>query len=228
MSNGKIIVMEGACDGVGKSTQSALLKQRLEENKIDVVKHHFPSYDLPQGKLVSNYLNGDYGTPKEISPYLVNSLYAIDRAITWNTYLKKLYEEGSYILLDRYTTSSLIYQTANMENNETKKDFIKYVLDYEYNKLGLKEPDQVLFLYGPYEVFEKLRHARKENEGIQNDIHEREDSFMKKVYNNAMFIAEYLNWDMIDCVKNNEMDTIENIHNKVYTLVNNKNELIIF
>ena len=48
-------------------------------------------------------------------------------------------DEGKIILLDRYTTSSLIYQSALIENLDDKKDFIKYVVDFEYNKLGVKE-----------------------------------------------------------------------------------------
>ena len=220
MANGKIIVMEGACDGVGKSTQSKLLEERLKkENNIQVLKHHFPTYESKQGLLVSEYLSGNYGTPKDLSPFFVNSLYAVDRAVTWNTILKKEYESGKYLLLDRYTTSSLIYQSANMTDINEKKAFIDYILDFEYNKIGIKEPDQVLFLYGEYEVFDRLRHDRKNNDGVVNDIHEREDSYMRKVYENAMFIADYLKWDKINCTIDNNIDTIENIHEKVYSIV---------
>ena len=45
---------------------------------------------------------------------------------------------------------------------------------------------------------------------------------MKKVYDNAMFVAEYLNWDMVNCSTNDEMDSIENIHKKVYQKVKSK------
>ena len=31
MSKGRIIVIEGACDGIGKSTQYSLLKEKLGE-----------------------------------------------------------------------------------------------------------------------------------------------------------------------------------------------------
>ena len=45
----KIIVIEGACDGIGKTTQFNLLKQYLEENGTEVVSHHYPSYNTIQG-----------------------------------------------------------------------------------------------------------------------------------------------------------------------------------
>ena len=65
----------------------------------------------------------------------------------------------------------------------------------------------------------EMRNARKTNEGLVNDSHERDIEFMKKVYENAMFISEYLGWDKIDCVNGNSMDSIENIHQKVYKKV---------
>ena len=73
-------------------------------------------------------------------------MYAYDRAITWETKLKEEYENGSIILLDRYTTSSIIYQSTLIENKNVKKDFIDYISDYEYNKLGIGKPDLVIFL----------------------------------------------------------------------------------
>ena len=42
---GKLIVIEGSCDGVGKSTQYKLLIDRLiNEKEYDITSHHFPSY----------------------------------------------------------------------------------------------------------------------------------------------------------------------------------------
>ena len=218
----KLIVMEGACDGIGKTTQFNLLKNKLIEENHNVISHHFPSYNTYQGVPVEKYLNGEYGSPKELSPYFINSLYALDRAITWKKDLKEKYENNNTILLDRYTTSSIIYQSSLIEDIEERKKFIDYVCDFEYKKLEIKEPDQVIFLYAPFDVVTKLRNKRKTNEGIINDIHERDLTFMKKVYDNAMFVAEYLNWDMVNCSKNDEMDSIENIHKNVYQKVKSK------
>jgi len=116
MEKGKLIVIEGACDGMGKSTQFELLRKRLETDNLEIVHHHFPSYNTYQGRPVEKYLNGEYGNPKDLSPYFINSLYAIDRSITWMETLKQSYDEGKIILLDRYTTSSLIYQSALIED----------------------------------------------------------------------------------------------------------------
>ena len=217
MEKGKIIVLEGASDGIGKSTQSDLLEERLQRDGEIVIKHHFPTYNKIQGELLTKYLKGEFGPIKNQSPYIINSLFAIDRAITWNYELKKEYEKGKTLLFDRYTTSSIIYQGASIEDIEKRKEFIDYIIDYEYDKLGIPEPDNVLFLHAPFDVITKLRESRTVNEGVVNDIHERDIEFLKKVYDNAMFVADYLNWDMINCSKNNEMLPIDEIHQKVYS-----------
>lgn len=221
MTKGKIIVIEGACDGIGKSTQYELLKKRLIASKKEVVSHHFPSYNTKQGFGVELYLKGDLGSPNQLSPYFVNSLYAYDRAITWYTSLKKEYEEKKTILLDRYTTSSLIYQSALIEDIEEKKAFIDYVCDFEYNKLQIPKPDKVIFLYADYNLVKGIRLKRKENEGISNDIHESNDEFLQKVYTNALFIADYLGWEKIKCDNGSTLKSIKEIHEMVYDIVEN-------
>ena len=216
---GKLIVVEGACDGIGKSTQYDLLKKALQEDGYEIVSHHFPSYDTPQGKPVEEYLAGNFGTPSELSPYFVTALYANDREVTWKEILKKPYEEGKVILLDRYTTSSLIYQSCVIDDLEERKKFVDYVCNYEYSILGIQKPDLVIFLHAPFDLVTEMRNARKSNEGLANDIHERDIEFMKKVYENAMYMSEYLGWEKIDCTNGSSMDTIENIHQKVYKKV---------
>ena len=222
MNKGKLIVVEGACDGIGKSTQYNLLKEKLISDGNRVASHHFPSYGTYQGTPVERYLQGYLGNPKELSPYFINSLYAIDRGITWQTKLKKLHEEGNIILLDRYTTSSLIYQSALLSNNEERKKFIDYVIEFEYNKIGLKEPDNVIFLYAPFDLVTKIRNAREANDGVVNDIHERDIEFMKKVYESAMFVANYLSWDKIKCNDGNKMKSINEISDEIYQKVKKK------
>ena len=220
MNKGKLIVVEGACDGIGKSTQFALLKEKLEKDGKIVVHHHFPTYESSQGEFATNYLKGDYGNPKDLSPYFINNLYALDRSITWQTKLKEAYDNGDIILLDRYTTSSLIYQSCLIEDEEEKKLFIDWVNDYEYNKLEIPKPDLVIFLKADFEVVMDLKSKRETNDGIINDIHERDNSFMKKVYDSALFVSNYLSWSEITCDSNGTMRSIEDIHNDIVKEIN--------
>ena len=89
---GKLIVIEGACDGIGKTTQYNLLYNRLIQEH-NVIRHHFPSYKSFHGKPVEKYLNGEFGSIDDLSPYFINSLYANDRACAWYLKLKKEYDE---------------------------------------------------------------------------------------------------------------------------------------
>ena len=68
----------------------------------------------------------------------------------------------------------------------------------------------------PFDVVTELRKSRKSNDGISNDIHESDLAFMRKVYDNALFIADYLSWDKIECVKDDKFIPIDEIHDKVY------------
>lgn len=220
---GKLIVIEGSCDGVGKSTQYKLLVDRLsKENDNVIVTHHFPSYGTYQGRPVEEYLRGNYGKISNLSPYFVNSLYAQDRAITWITGLKQEYEKGNIIVLDRYATSSLIYQSSAIEDTKEREEFIDYIYDYEYHRVGIPEPDLVIFLYAPFELARRLKDNRKNNDGIKNDIYESDLKFMKLVSDTSIYIAKKYNWSFIDCTKDNEMRSIEDIHEDIYKLVKKK------
>lgn len=222
MEKGRLIVFEGACDGIGKSTQLKLLRERLEKEGETIVSHHFPTYDTYHGAPVEKYLSGEFGEIEDLSPYFINCLYAVDRSCAWYSDLKKLYDEGNVLLFDRYTTSSLLYQAAKIKDLDEKKKFLDFVEDFEYNKLGIKKPDRVIFLYTPFDTATKLREGRTDNGGIKNDLHERNLKFMREVYDNAMFVANYLNWDMIKCNDGNNMRSREEIHEEIYQLVRKK------
>ena len=217
----KLIVIEGAGDGIGKTTQYNLIYEELQK-KYKVFNHHFPSYNTYHGVPIENYLAGKYGKINELSPYFINSIYANDRAITWYETIKEKYNDDYIILLDRYTTSSLIYQSALIDDIEEKKKFIDWVVDYEYNKLNIPKPDIVIFLTAPFELITKNRNQRLTNDGIDNDIHENDYNFMKKVYDSAIFVANYLSWTIIECSENNKMKSIEDIKDNIQDEINKR------
>ena len=64
-----------------------------------------------------------------------------------------------------------------------------------------------------------LKSKRQQNDGVINDVHESDIEFMKKVYENALFVADYLGWDAVICDSNGQMRSIEDIHNDVMTKV---------
>ncbi len=221
VKKGQLIVFEGA-DGAGKTTQCHLLSKHLIASGKTVFQHHFPSYGTYHGAIVEHFLAGDFGDASNNSPYFVNSLYAVDRAIAWRKILKEHFENGETILLDRYTTSSLLYQSAQFDDLEEKKRFIQYVLDFEYGKLGIKEPDRTIFLQLPWELTLRLIIERAKKTGVERDVFERDVEYLKRINDHKKFVAEYLSWDIIECSQGGEMLPVEEIHGKVLKMIQKK------
>ena len=81
--------------------------------------------------------------------------------------------------------------------------------------MQIGKPDEVIFLTAPFDTVTKLRNERKVNDGVQNDIHEKDLDFMKKVYDNAVFVADYLDWNIINCVEDEKFKEKEEIHKDI-------------
>lgn len=211
MGKGRIIVLEGL-DGCGKSTQLELAAQSLTERGLDCRRISFPEYGSDSGRLVSRYLNGDIPCEGEIGAYAASSFYAIDRYISFVTDWKNDYERGATILSGRYTSSNIIYQMTKAENRE---DFLNWLTDYEYNKLGLPKPDMVIFLDMPPEVSQKLLSKRYKGDESKKDIHERNRAFLDECRKSALYAAELLGWRVISCAKDGAARDIAGIHGEI-------------
>ncbi|MCK4553870.1 thymidylate kinase, partial [Candidatus Parcubacteria bacterium] len=72
---GKFIVIDGT-DGSGKATQTNLLIDRLKKDGYQVEMADFPQYGAKSAGLVEEYLNGEYGSAKEVGPYRASIFYA--------------------------------------------------------------------------------------------------------------------------------------------------------
>ena len=216
---GKLIVIEGVSDGVGKTTQIKELYNKLVESGMKVVYHHFPSYGSVGASLVEEYLKGNLGKRDDIGPYAISSFYAVDRFYAYHNELKEALEDGKIVLLDRYTTSNLIYQGSLFER-EKKDEFLDYITDYEYNRLGLKKPDLVIFLKLDKDFANTLRKNR-DTEGVEGDINEKDNVFLDKVYDNSLYVADKYNFKIIECSKEGKLRSIDDISSEIYDVIKN-------
>ena len=169
----KIIAFEGL-DKSGKRTQSELLAQELSERGYNVVHSEFHRYDTPTGKLIRQFLDGEYKAPQ----LAIECIMAADKyaQLDW---FKELEQQGiDVLILDRYTLSQLVYAKAQ----DVDADFVYGILELL--------PAPTFEFYLDISVEESI--GRKGQHG-ENDLYERNHAFLQKVqaeYNRYFEINE--------------------------------------
>lgn len=212
-----LIVIEGL-DAAGKGTQSRLLLEALEKQPGGARAVQFPDYASPSSSLVKMYLAGEFGTsPDAVNPYAAAAFYAVDRFASYQKDWKQDYQNGVTILADRYVTANQIFQLEKLPRDQWE-DFLLWVEDFEYGKLGLPRPDRVIFLDMPVEVSQKLLLKRYHGDEKQKDIHESDRAFLERCALCARFAAERLGWQTILCAEDGEPRPVEDIHREVLAL----------
>lgn len=216
---GRLIVIEGV-DSSGKETQAKLLYQYLKEKNSQVRLVSFPDYESDFCMPVKRYLAGDLGeNPDDVNAYAASTFYAIDRYASYRTKWGTFYEQGGTVVCDRYVTSNIVHQAMKMKGDKT--EFIRWLSDLEYEKLGLPKPDSVIFLDMPPEYAQMLMASRKNKitGEVQKDIHEKNEVYLNAAYENATAIAECLGWHRIRCAENGRIKEISAIHEEIIKLI---------
>lgn len=212
----RLIVIDGV-DGSGKETQVKLLAKHVAEKGIDenVRTISFPDYKSQSSALVKMYLNGELASNADaVNAFAASSFYAVDRYASYKMdWGQDFYTSNGVIIADRYTTSNIVHQVAKIDDTQEKIEAIKWICDMEYNRLGIPEPERVIFLDMPPWAAAKLREGRsnKITGGEKQDIHESNAEFMKKSYDNALFVANYLSWDIVKCTSGTNIKSIDEI-----------------
>ena len=215
---GKLFVIDGT-DASGKQTQFEKLQERLKKENINYKVISFPNYDSPSSSLVKMYLSGEFGeNAKDVSPYIASTFYAADRFATFKKELEEYYNNGGIILADRYTTANMVHQAGKIDNKEEREKFLNWLWDFEFNLYKLPVPTKVFFLNMPPEYAFKLMENRenKFTHETKKDIHERDKNHIIDSYNAACEVADKYNWIKIECVKDNKIRTIQEIHEDIY------------
>ena len=212
---GKLIVIEGT-DGSGKSTQFRLLTDRLESEQVKFQKLVFPQYSEPSSALIRMYLGGEFGkSPSDVNAYAASAFYSVDRYASYRKVWGKWYEEGGLVVSDRYTTSNAVHQ-ASKEPEDKREDFLNWLYDFEYDKLGLPRPDLVIYLDVPTDFTEKMLRHRESETHTQADIHEQDMQYLATCRRMGRAAAVHYGWTVIRCVRDGAMRSMEDIHEEIY------------
>ena len=215
---GKLIVIEGL-DGSGKATQTARLCKYIDEKKIEYTKLSFPNYDSPSSALVKMYLGGEFSdTPGGVNSYAAAAFYAVDRCAGFLKDWKNDYDNGRLFIADRYTTSNAIYQTSKLPESEWD-NFLDWIEDFEYNKLGVPKADRVVYLDMSIEVSQKLMSLRYDGDESKKDIHESNVEFLRQCRESALYAAEKLGWNVVRCDDGEKPRSIEDISRDILNFV---------
>lgn len=214
----KLIIIEGL-DGCGKSTQTALLENYLNDNKIDFRKIKLPDYDSPSSTLVKMYLGGEFGSSADdVNAYAAGAFYAVDRFASFRLDWEKDYNERTLVLSDRYATSNSIYQMEKLDRSQWD-EYLDWSVDFEYNKIGIPKPDLVIFLDMPVEISQGLMSSRYNGDEGKKDVHEADVEFLNKCRQSALYTAQRQGWAVVPCSDGEKPLPIEEIHNTLIDLV---------
>ncbi len=222
---GKFIVLDGT-DCSGKETQSKLLEKKLNSLGIKSIRLSFPMYDTPTGKIVGEcYLGRNSNSffeegPINVDPKIACLYYAADRKYNIDKILK-YYDEGYYIILDRYTTSNLAQQGSKISDPDERFYMYEWIDRLEYWLLKIPKPDITIYLHVPVDItFELLK--------IRDilDNHEKNYDYLKKSEEAYIELSELYHWDRVECTIDGKMRSIEDINKDILNIINDKKEEI--
>ncbi|MFB6100866.1 MAG: dTMP kinase [Candidatus Nanohalobium sp.] len=237
---GTFIVIEGP-DASGKETQTGMIVEWLREQKVsgisveeekelieempgdypdpgaEKVKDNisegiwrlsFPTYSqTPGGRVVGAYLDGELGGREELEMETVVDIYAADRK-QFKQLIADYLDKGGIIVCDRYREANLIHQLVGFDGDEweEKLEYIKSVDD------DLPDADRVFYLdISPEEALQRMEDKEK-------DIHELDDSYMKKSNLNGRKVARHEDWEVVDGERPRE-DVFEDLRDRVEALL---------
>ncbi|MFO7793841.1 MAG: hypothetical protein R6V35_02585 [Candidatus Nanohaloarchaea archaeon] len=217
---GNFIVIEGP-DASGKETQTGLIVEWLRDSgysNIDsetekeimdkmpgnypdpsaekvkdtiengVWRLSFPTYSqTPGGRVVQAYLDGRLGDREGLEMKEIVDIFAADRK-QFRLLIEEFLSKGGIIVCDRYREANLIHQLVGFEGEEWE-DKLK---DFKAIDSDLPDADLVFYLdISPKEALERMSDKDK-------DMHEMDDSYMKKSNLNGRKVAEYERWEIVD------------------------------
>ncbi len=230
MEKGKLIVIEGS-DGAGKTTQLHLLKEYLQQQNIPVQTIDFPRYyDSFYGKMVAQFLRGEFGSLQEVDPHLASVLYALDRGQAKEE-MNEWLARGDIVLSNRYATSNIAHQSSRMPSKK-RKEFITWDLELEYKVNQIPQEDIVIYLYVPYNVSRKLmENADRKNRAYtkgKKDITEKSVEYLKKSEKSYLsLVKQFPHWVKITCVDTKgNLKSREEIHAEIKNVLQKKKILV--
>ena len=216
---GRLITIDGL-DASGKETQTARLCAALRERGYRVRELSFPMYGEKSAVPVELYLGGALGdNPEDTNAYAASTFFSVDRYISYRTDWKRdLEDPDTIVVTNRYTTANAVHQLSKLPR-EQWEDFLSWLWDFEFGKLGLPKPDCILYLEMRPDIARRLLAARSAATGRVQDIHEKSADHLDKSYQAALYASDTLGWNRIRCFAGDDPRSIDDIHAQIMDTV---------
>lgn len=209
--NTKIICLEGL-DGSGKTVQTELLKEYLEQDGKKVFLIDFPQYDSFFGKEIGRMLSGkDKVNAAEVDVRSMSLWYAADR---WNSLKNVDINDYDYVIFNRYTLSNAVYQCAR-EFKVYNREFVDWIFELEQGVFGLPAVDMYLFLDVDLKASKSnvKDKGHRDYVGEQADVYESSKDLLTCAREIYLEIAKEKSFvKVISCMKDGAQQSIEAIH----------------
>lgn len=234
---GILISFEGI-DGSGKGTQASLLKDRLMSEGVPVDLISFPRYGgTVYGRLVGQYLNGDFGNLDEIDPRAAALLYAGDRLESKDALIESLCSHH-VVILDRYVNSNVAHQASKFPSGRERWDMIHWITDLEYGTNKLPRENLIIELSIPVDLAMERVSAKlaRRYTDKKHDLHEADRKYLTataEVYKTLRSrIYQPIQWVNVKGVEEANLTpaprTPEEIHDEVWHAIHSKLPFVRF
>lgn len=202
-------------DGSGKTVQCGLLADALRQAGKRVFLIDFPQYESPLGREIGRFLSGKDETANadSVDAKSMCLWYAADR---WNALKNVEFSQYDYVIFNRYTLSSAVYQTARRYGG-VNEEFIQWVFSLEHGVFGLPEPDAYLFLNTEIAgCAENLTHKGERAYVDGLDLYERSQSLLARCRQIYLHCAEvYDHVHLVPCTGPDGLLPVDVIHRRV-------------
>lgn len=219
---GKLIVIDGT-DGSGKTTQVALLTERLKKDGYKVKVVDFPEYYKNFfGKFIGHCLSEQYYNWLHVHPKIASVMYAADR---WESSdeIRKWIKSGYIVIANRYVSANQIHQGGKIKSAKKRADFMEWLDEMEYEVFKIPRPDITLYLSLPINIILQLLKDRdsskmkREYLKKKKDVHESDVDFLVNSRKSAMkLVKETPNFIKVECAEKGKILSREEINNLIY------------
>jgi dTMP kinase len=219
-ARGKFIVLEGI-DGSGKRTQLEMLAKAFQARRIACTQVGFPNYQGFFGKLVAQFLNGEFGPLHGVDPHFSALLYAGDR-LESKPAIEAALASGKAVLADRYIGSNLAHQGARVPP-EKREEFLAWLKRLEYEIYALPPEDLVIYLRLPVAQAHRLvaQKGARDYTARLRDIQEADVTHLEAASQVYDQLSQQRGWATVECcdAPGTALRSPESIHKEVMATI---------